>query len=242
MAKHSFERTYAPHVDPAWTEAFILEARLRDLSGAQIGDALAEVDAHVVDAGEPAHEAFGNPKTYAAELATSASPVVEQHFGRTLIPVGLQVVGMMLALTAAAHLGDGAPFELDGGFLASLVFILLVIAAVGVWSSAVLRVLLERLWVGALFMLVALAVIVAAAFLPGVAATMHVGWPLAIAAILLVAGTLLQLGPWRRAVEADEIVAPDGTRARATRAAGLGSALMIPVATLVLGTAFALLG
>lgn len=73
MADHSFEQRLAPHVNPAWSEAFILEARLRGVLGTVIGDALAEVDAHVVDSGQSAEEAFGDPKDYAHHFPVDAA-------------------------------------------------------------------------------------------------------------------------------------------------------------------------
>ena len=57
---YAFERAHAPHVDPEWTNAFIVEARLANLNGTTIGDALAEIDAHVVSSGESAKAAFGS--------------------------------------------------------------------------------------------------------------------------------------------------------------------------------------
>ena len=50
----------------AWRDAFVLELRLRDVPGPQIGDALAEVDAHCADSGQSPQEAFGDPVHYAA--------------------------------------------------------------------------------------------------------------------------------------------------------------------------------
>lgn len=242
MAKHDFELTHAPNVAPEWTEAFIVEARLRDLTGAQIGDALAEVNAHVVDSGQSARDAFGDPRAYAAELATSAAPVVEGHMARTLVPVGLQVVGMVLGLSAAAHLGSGEPFELGWGLLSSLLFILLVIAAMGLWSASFLRIMTEKVWVLGVFVLVGTAAIIGAAFLPGVVATFPVGWAIGVAVLFLAVGTFLHVGPWKDAVAADEIVGPDGTKARSARGAAWVSVLMVPAATVVLGVVFALLG
>ncbi len=46
--------TKTPHVEQDWAADFVLALRLRDVPGAAIGAALAEVDAHCADAGEGA--------------------------------------------------------------------------------------------------------------------------------------------------------------------------------------------
>src|SRR5262245_36541409 len=52
-----------------WREAFVLQLRLRDVPGARIGEALAEVETHCADSGHSPLEAFGDPKAYAESLA-----------------------------------------------------------------------------------------------------------------------------------------------------------------------------
>ena len=44
----------APSVDRRWAEAFVVEQRLLDVPGAQIGDAFATVESHVHESGERA--------------------------------------------------------------------------------------------------------------------------------------------------------------------------------------------
>lgn len=57
-----------PLMDP-WRDAFLLQLRLRDVSGAAIGDALAQVDAHCAESGDEPEQAFGEPVAYADSLA-----------------------------------------------------------------------------------------------------------------------------------------------------------------------------
>jgi len=64
-----------PHLMDEWRDAFVTELRLRDVPGAQVGEALAEVDAHCTDSGQTPAEAFGDPVSYAA--ARAADLVVE---------------------------------------------------------------------------------------------------------------------------------------------------------------------
>lgn len=52
-----------------WRDAFVLELRLREVPGPQIGEALAEVEAHCADSGQSPEEAFGDPVRYAAARA-----------------------------------------------------------------------------------------------------------------------------------------------------------------------------
>jgi hypothetical protein len=52
-----------------WRDAFLIQARLLDVPGAVIGEALAEIDAHCADSGQRPDEAFGDPVEYAKALA-----------------------------------------------------------------------------------------------------------------------------------------------------------------------------
>lgn len=97
----------APHVEPDWVEAMLLELRLQGVSGERIGAALAEVEAHVVDSGQSAAEAFGDPVEYARSLGLPSSP--EQSRTATLkgvAPTLIQLFGLV-AVTAAMPWGDG---------------------------------------------------------------------------------------------------------------------------------------
>ncbi|MFT4294553.1 MAG: hypothetical protein QM582_03975 [Micropruina sp.] len=114
----------APHVEPGWVEGMLLELRLQGVSGEQIGAALAEVEAHVVDSGQGAQEAFGDPVEYARSLGLPPSP--EQSRAATLkssVPVLIQLFGMV-CVSAAMPWGVAAvgvaPSLLAGLVLAGL--------------------------------------------------------------------------------------------------------------------------
>lgn len=86
----------APHVEPDWVEAMLLELRLQGVSGERIGAALAEVEAHVVDSGQNAQEAFGDPVAYARSLDLPPEP--EQSRTATLkgvVPTLIQLFGLV---------------------------------------------------------------------------------------------------------------------------------------------------
>ncbi len=54
-----------------WRDTFLLELRMREVPGARIGEALAEIETHCADSGESPDEAFGDPVAYADALARS---------------------------------------------------------------------------------------------------------------------------------------------------------------------------
>jgi len=57
------------HLLDPWRDNFVIALKLRNISGRQIGDALAQVDAHCTDSGEVPGEAFGDPVAYATHVA-----------------------------------------------------------------------------------------------------------------------------------------------------------------------------
>lgn len=104
----------APHVETTWAEAFVLELRLRDVPGDVIGDVLSEVESHVVDSGTPAHEAFGDPVRYAAEVAeTAARPAPDTL--REAVPTVVGGMALIVAIDSAFGWWDGGTFDLTGG-------------------------------------------------------------------------------------------------------------------------------
>jgi hypothetical protein len=82
----------------AYTKELIYELRLRDIPGAVIGDAVAQVESHIADTGEDPADAFGPPADYAATFG-SAKPVAH------LLPKVL--VGWLIGFTIAGVLIDG---------------------------------------------------------------------------------------------------------------------------------------
>ena len=59
------DRKLAPHVDPAWAEAMLIELRLQGVAGSDIGAALSEVESHCAEGGTAARDSFGDPTDYA---------------------------------------------------------------------------------------------------------------------------------------------------------------------------------
>jgi hypothetical protein len=96
-----------------WRDAFVTEMRLRGMPGRQIGEALAEVDAHCADSGQDPGEAFGDPAGYAAARSRAGGPgnrkrisVLPAAFKAGAVVAG--VLGLLSGADAVAHHAPGA--------------------------------------------------------------------------------------------------------------------------------------
>ena len=119
----SIEARLAPHVEPKWASAVILQLRLRGVSGEHIGEALTEVESHVVESGESAQDTFGDPVTYAKSLNLPVSPGQSgSGIATALAPVLVQLLGMALVLWApGAWIAIGALLLVVGTVLGARV-------------------------------------------------------------------------------------------------------------------------
>lgn len=207
----------APHVETAWADAFVVELRLRDVPGDAIGDALAEVETHVVDAGTSAGEAFGDPTRYAVQIAeTAARPEADDR--RAMVPIALGGAALVVTMDGVvAWSGDGT-VDVTGGTVVLVVAMLTVPFVLQRHGTPLLRHLLAssfwRIW------LLSMAVVGA---LVGVGLLMR-PWhlvalpapPVALAALTLLAvTTLLEM---RARSFVDPLLAPGTDRATADAA------------------------
>ncbi len=117
--------TKTPHVEQDWAADFVLALRLRDVPGAAIGAALAEVDAHCADAGEGAREAFGDPTAYADSLEFSApgeqpTPPNSRRLIGTSLFAGLGMLGMLATLWGDDGLRHDRGVAITVGMLVAL--------------------------------------------------------------------------------------------------------------------------
>lgn len=134
-SRSSFEKDLAPHVDEKWSEKFVIELRLQGVSGETLGAALAEVDSHLAESGQDAHEAFGDPANYAKSLDLPTDPT--QHTRaiqiRALIPTVVQVIGLIALTRALPDVGSPGGVQLTTG---DFVFWGLVAAAIAalIWA------------------------------------------------------------------------------------------------------------
>lgn len=124
------------HIDPEWETAFILESRALDYSGAAIGSALAEIEAHCAASGEAVADAFGDPREYAASLGL---PRTNEGLGAVIAGGLLGFIGVLLIPTAVRALTRGEPAVFTAGQLVSAGIVVAVIALVGIWGPWVFR-------------------------------------------------------------------------------------------------------
>ena len=103
-----------------WRDTFLTEARLRNVPGAQIGEALAEIDTHCRDSGESPDVAFGDPVGYAetvgARAATSTSADRRRLWTNTATAAA-GLIGVTWLLDGVESVAQGAPGALTVGQL-----------------------------------------------------------------------------------------------------------------------------
>lgn len=254
-ARYEIERRLAPHVEERWAEAFVVELRLLDVPGAALGAALAEVDSHCAESGEPAAEAFGDPVAYARSLDLPAQTEGPWWLVPVLGPVGSQVLGMLVLgwgggpVVSAWRAGEaGATVELTVGMLTMAAALAAVAVLVARYSSWVLRQVVDRPVVTWLVFTLLTGSLGVGAVLLDVPLLVLPAVPVALAgALLLAAGTVWSVVQVRAGTLDDPVVSPlpvpgeqtgEGERSGAR---GLSSFVtwMVPVFALVpLGVAW----
>ena len=91
----------------AWLEKFTIELRLLDVSGGDIGDAVASAREFLTDAGTRAEESFGDAQRYAAELDLPALPRSKNSHVEVLVTSGIGVIGLVVLGQAVFPLAGG---------------------------------------------------------------------------------------------------------------------------------------
>jgi len=119
------------HLLDPWRDNFVIALILRNISGGQIGDALAQVDAHCTDSGEEPEEAFGDPVVYATRVAEQVRPV-DLALSMSPLRAGMLALAVLFAvptlLSGVSGLARGGPAELSIGSLVG--------AGVGTWIAS----------------------------------------------------------------------------------------------------------
>src|SRR3954451_7661678 len=98
-------------VPETWKSALVLSLRVRDVSGARIGEALAEVEQFCLDSGMDAQDAFGAPDEYAARLSEAtehATGGATASDVRAAVSRGIALLGLVLVLAAVPAATSGA--------------------------------------------------------------------------------------------------------------------------------------
>lgn len=249
----SLEQTLAPHVDRQWVGDFIVELRLRGVAGEDIGAALAEVDSHCAESGEPAAEAFGDAGEYARGLGL---PETEEQATtavlRRTLPTLVQLVGMVTVITAAPAIAAGEAMSVTAGALVSALVLVAVILALGLWPEKTLGALAGPRWKAAVIAPLSLALIVAPTILLRQELLAAPAGPsLAGGVVVLLAGVYWDLVLVRRDAgtwESEAVASPWDSmdeRRRRGRSAGRADLIrvaMIPAATVLITAGVLLLG
>lgn len=193
MAKHDTELDLAPHIDPTWTEAFIVEARLREVPGTIIGEALGEVDDHCFTSGESALDAFGPAREYAATIASNHEPLPGPGLTWLLVPAFLQVAGVIVGLDGVTGLVQGDARPLSWATVLVLAVLGVALPVVGRFMSWAVRFMMGRPLAGVLLCGTVFAFIAAITVGAGLGSTGRVGihaWTVFFVGLaLLLAGT-----------------------------------------------------
>lgn len=108
-----------------WRDDFILTLRHRDATGAQIGDALAQVESYCAESNETASEAFGDAREYAQSLPFPPSTEPATNTSRAqLLRLGVSLAGMLVTITAASDWASGKNPSLTLGLAVSIPLVL----------------------------------------------------------------------------------------------------------------------
>lgn len=231
----------APHVEPGWVDAFVVELRLLDVPGDRIGDALAEVESHCADAGEAAAEAFGDPVAYARSLELPGLAGATADSRRVVGAVAVQVAGLLLLPNAVAALARGDEVRVTAGALLAAVLVLAATGALALAPGRAVRLVLNRPVVTvAGLALVTVVVTLPAALWRATAVDLPAGAVAGAGVAALVVGTALG---WRTLRDTDPVRGPESTGAAvpgATRVLTVAPLLLVPAATALLTLAFGL--
>lgn len=219
----SSNQTNGEKVSPGWETDFVVELRLLDVSGQDIGDALEQVRSHCAESGEDARTAFGDPAEYARSLGLPAQKV---RFAGMLVGTGAGLVGMFLALWGFTSWLDGETVAITVGRIVAAVALVLAAPLL----LRYLRTVLERPWFAVVLAVVGLAAVVVA---PIVLTTALAHLPaLAVTAVGLVVVIGTAVWEHRGGAPADAVVSPVAEGRRTGRASV--STWLLPVGTVAL--------
>ncbi|MCG2797470.1 MAG: hypothetical protein L6367_02910 [Cellulomonas sp.] len=235
--RYATERALAPHVDPGWTEAALIELRLIGVDGRAIGSVLAEVESFCAESGQSAHEAFGDPEAYvrSLDLPTDQGPMGRELWS-SIGPAAVQSVGMVSVTWAVASWRDGVAVAFEAWHLVLLALLITSVLLVARFYDAVIRFVVRRsFWWTWLLTMAQLLVLVGTALAvrrlaPGVLWAAPVGTVLAAGLVLLLVGALA------RPPADDPVTAPlrqDAVSSRAARVLAGSSRWIIPAMTVV---------
>lgn len=126
-----------------WTDAFVMELRMRDVPGPRIGDELTTVYSHCEETGESPEEAFGSAKEYAASLGYQSTQKRGENL-EMMIPMLFQVFLLFVFTYSMRAIAEEHNFMLNGVVLGCWIGTLVVIVVMLLVLKP--RVLLEKPW------------------------------------------------------------------------------------------------
>lgn len=192
-----------------WLDELVLELRLLDVDGRRIGDAVASAREFLTDAGVPAEEAFGSPRTYAQELGLPAGAEGER-VGRTVFFAALDVLGFLAFAFAGGAAWRGDSFALDAGTAVLVGSVLVLTLLVPLMLPVVLRAKPWRIGLGAAALFAGQ---VAVLFLLGDVELLRVpAWPVAALGLTVLVASFVRAWVTRDEFD-DPVVEPLGSEA-----------------------------
>jgi hypothetical protein len=206
---HAGYAALAPSVDRDWVEGFVLEQRLLGVPGDRIGDALVLIESHIVEAGEPVREAFGDARAYARQSAP-VQRVSETRDPRWLLGTGCGLAGMLLTgIGANEWLFGAGTIDVTLGLLLTGALVLVAFAVLALAPGAVLRLAVEHIWLfaGVLVALTAVFVVLGLV-LDSTVAVWPAGLVAGVGVVLLILGVVFTWVGQARGVVDDPIVGP----------------------------------
>ena len=123
----------------AWLDELTLELRLRDVSGSDIGDAVASAREFLVDAGTPAEESFGPAAEYAAALDLTPAPDASTALRRALVGGLASLLGFFAVVFASPSVIRHDELDVSVSALVLIAMGAILLAATPVWLRHLAR-------------------------------------------------------------------------------------------------------
>jgi hypothetical protein len=168
----------------AWLDELTVELRLRDVSGRDIGDAVASAREFLTDTGTPAEDAFGPAREYADALALEPVPDASAELRRSVVGGLAGLLGFFAVVFATPDALRREDLFLSVGTLVLAATAVILLLAAPVYLKHIVR---SRVWKVLLVVVVIFAVQIFAAAAFGAVA---VAWVPALP-VVLVGGVLL---------------------------------------------------
>lgn len=206
----------------AWLDQLILELRLRDVAGDDIGDAVASAREFLADSGASADETFGTPGGYAEALGLAPADSASRGLRRTLIHSLIGLLGFFGVVQAAGPALRSEQLDISVSLVALVAMAVLLLLLTPLWLGPLVR---AKPWKAVIVVAVIFAVQITIALSFGATILASVSaLPIALVGSLLLIGTALW-GQFRTDASADPIVDPLVPPSQRTRGGRIAEAL-----------------